>query len=105
MHRVVYEEHYGTIPDKHQVDHVRDRGCRYRHCIEPSHLEAIPQAENVRRQPNVIDQMARNRCPKGHEYTKENTMVRKRGSGTKRECRQCHRDRCRAYKAAKKVGW
>ena len=107
-HRVAYERAYGPIPESHQVDHVADRGCTHRHCVEPEHLEAVTQAENIRRQPNVVRQMAATHCPKGHEYTEANTYVRKRGNGVKRECLRCHYDRVNDYKrrrrAAKKVG-
>jgi len=31
------------------VDHVYERGCRYRACIEPTHLEIVTREENIRR--------------------------------------------------------
>lgn len=37
-------------------------------------------------------QVVKTHCPQGHEYTEENTWVRK----TSRVCRQCHRTRARA---------
>lgn len=87
-HRLAYELLVGPIPEGMDVDHVRERGCTERTCTNPDHLEVVTPAENRRRQPNVIDQMARTHCPKGHPYDEENTRMR----GNKRGCRQCDRD-------------
>lgn len=48
-HRIAYELAYGPVPDGLQVDHVKSRGCRHRHCVAPAHLEAVTQRENIRR--------------------------------------------------------
>lgn len=45
IHRVVYTFYKGRIPKDYQVDHL----CKNRICCRPDHLEAITQAENVRR--------------------------------------------------------
>lgn len=44
-HRVAYELINGEIPSGLVIDHL----CRTRHCINPDHLEAVTQKENVRR--------------------------------------------------------
>ena len=97
VHRAAYERANGPIPEGMEVDHVYERGCRHRDCIEPSHLEAVTHAENVSRQIATVTH-----CPKGHEYSEENTLLKKSGRGVVgRQCRECRRAEARAAKAAK----
>ena len=44
-HRVAYMLTIGPIPESLTIDHL----CRIRHCVNPSHLEAVPIGVNVRR--------------------------------------------------------
>ena len=44
-HRVSYELHYGHIPEGLVIDHL----CGTPLCVNPTHLEAVTQGENVRR--------------------------------------------------------
>ncbi len=44
-HRASYELHVGPIPEGMQLDHL----CRNPACVNPSHLEPVSAAENVRR--------------------------------------------------------
>jgi hypothetical protein len=44
-HRVSYELAYGPIGSGLVIDHL----CRNSRCVRPEHLEAVTQAENIRR--------------------------------------------------------
>ena len=46
-HRVIYRLHVGPIPEKYSIDHLCGRGASG--CVRPDHLEAVTQAENLRR--------------------------------------------------------
>ncbi|MFG2076909.1 HNH endonuclease signature motif containing protein [Nonomuraea maritima] len=76
-HRWAYEHFVGPIPEGYQVDHL----CRVRDCVNPTHLEAVTQEENLRRQAAAVTH-----CHEGHEYTEKNTRVTSYGT---RRCRTC----------------
>lgn len=48
-HRLAHIIFIGPIPDGHQVDHVRDKGCKSTACVNPAHLEAVTGDENMAR--------------------------------------------------------
>ncbi len=53
-HRYVYTVLVGEIPTGADgrsltLDHVRERGCLYRDCCNPAHLEPVTQTENSKR--------------------------------------------------------
>lgn len=92
-HRVAYELLVGPIPDGLEIDHVRDRGCRHRNCVNPAHLEAVTHAENMRR-------TAGTHCRRGHPFADGNVYQRLDGKG--RMCKACNalaQARWRARKA------
>lgn len=98
-HRVSYALACGQIPDGLQVDHVKAKGCRHRHCVAPEHLEAVTGAENNRRSGSLTAANARKtHCPAGHEYTPENTYANPTAG---RICRTCQRRQSAAYYARK----
>lgn len=45
VHRVMYINHYGFVPNKKQIDHK----CENRLCVNPEHLEMVTHKENQRR--------------------------------------------------------
>jgi hypothetical protein len=89
VHRVAYETLVGIVPVGLELDHL----CRNRACANPSHLEPVTRLENVRRGLNGPGSH-RTHCIHGHEYTPENTVIKKRGT---RECRACTRRYQREY--------
>lgn len=86
-HRVMYVLKNGAISSDLVIDHL----CGIRNCVNPDHLEAVPQAVNVSRAPTAVATLNAQKtcCPQGHEYTSENTTL----SSGRRKCRTCHRRR------------
>lgn len=84
-HRVAYTTLRGCIPDQMQLDHL----CRISACVNPGHMEPVPQLTNVHR--------GRKRdlythCPEGHEMTEQNTYrIPSTGGRTCRKCRAARR--------------
>lgn len=88
-HRVVYEEFVGPIPDGLDIDHVKERGCSLRHCMNPAHMEPVTSAENTRRGNGPAGVNARKTaCIHSHPFTPENTYLYPDGE---RACRECRR--------------
>lgn len=81
VYRVLYEEMVGPIPEGYQIDHVHKKGCRYRSCINPDHLEAVTPKVNTQRYHDL-----KKTCPKGHPKTSENIYITPNGA---RSCRRC----------------
>jgi len=60
VHRWIYKLVYGNIPDGLTIDHL----CRHRRCVNPKHLEAVTNSENLIRGAGPI--LARMRSMRKH---------------------------------------
>jgi hypothetical protein len=89
-HRYSYETLIGPVPDGLCLDHL----CRVKACVNPAHLEAVTQVENIRRTPRVNKfNTPATHCPSGHEWNAANTRIEQ---GRYKRCIVCDRDRHRA---------
>lgn len=97
-HRLSYEMLVGPIPEGLVIDHL----CRVTHCVNPDHLEAVTQRENIRRGVNpAAASMSKEHCTAGHEFTPENTYVPPKRPN-RRQCKACQRSRVHAHNQRKK---
>lgn len=83
-HRVSYTIANGEIASGLVIDHL----CRNTKCVNPAHLEAVSNVENVMRglsEPALNKQ--KTHCKRGHPLSGDN-ILSTRG---KRECRKCRR--------------
>jgi hypothetical protein len=96
-HRHAYETLVGPIPEGLTIEHE----CKNRGCVRPGpgHCVPLTRGENSLAGEGPAAQNARKtHCAAGHEFTAENTHIRKEGH---RECRACARDRARRYRSSK----
>lgn len=84
-HRLAYEILVGPIPEGAKGDHL----CRNRSCVNPDHIDPIPNRDNVLRGFGITAMHARQtHCKNGHEFTPENTFTKDNGGRGCRECRK-----------------
>jgi hypothetical protein len=77
IHRLSYILFYGSIPKSAEVImHL----CQVHCCWNPIHLKATTQQENI-----SYDHKLPICCPRGHEFTEENTYY----TGKQRRCKMC----------------
>jgi hypothetical protein len=93
-HRYAHEAVHGPLPEGVDLRNTCGKGACVVHWRPVPHGVLHPHsiaAENA----------SKTRCPKGHDYTPENTRLEVRPDGrVSRHCRACHRERARARRAA-----
>lgn len=97
VHRLAYVDLVGEIPASRPVlDHVRARGCIWRNCCFPGHLEAVTVRTNtLRRASFAAVNYLKTHCGRCNApYDLYNTY-NYRG---RRDCRRCIARRVREYK-------
>ena len=86
-HRLMYELEYGHIPFGKVIDHL----CNEKLCVNPEHLRVTTHRENILRSNGMGARWAkRTHCKYGHEFNKENTIIREHGA---RRCKICRKNR------------
>lgn len=105
-HRLSYEIHNGPIPANLVIDHLchgwdegcdLDQDCPHRRCVNPAHLEAVPDRVNILRGRGFAGNAARKtHCPANHPLAGENLLDSASGF---RICRTCKRDKERERRA------
>tara|TARA_R110002153_G_C12999657_1_gene464928 strand:- start:27 stop:557 length:531 start_codon:yes stop_codon:yes gene_type:complete len=83
-HRYSYSVFVGNLIEGLTIDHL----CSNRKCVNPSHLEQVTAAENIKRAFRKITH-----CKDGHELD----GVSKRGGHTNRFCKTCRDKRSAEY--------
>ena len=97
-HRLVYEVFNGPIHRDLEIDHL----CRFRSCVNPAHLEAVPRIENQRRGMTPAQVLGRRTtCNYGHPFDATNTVIRK--SNGQRMCKICRRREHREFRARRRA--
>lgn len=90
-HRIIYEFFVEIIPAELDSDHL----CRNRPCVNPAHIEPVPEIVNLLRGESLFAKNARKtHCIKGHPFSGDNLHIRKNGG---RHCRKCEAIRSLAF--------
>jgi hypothetical protein len=102
-HRYAYQLLVGPIPDGAQIDHVKARGCTFRDCVNPAHLEAVTPYENLMRSDGPPAQNKRMKlCKWGHSF---DIFFTGKNGRPRRACSICRRDQWRRANAKRPDRW
>jgi HNH endonuclease len=97
-HRVIYGWLFGGIEEDLVIDHFY---CDNPPCVNPYHLRACTQWENLKRSDCASAKFARREfCENGHDQSNPFNRI-KFNSDRGARCRICHNARVRRYRAIK----
>ena len=86
-HKAMWERFVGEVPDGHNIDHVKARGCIWRDCVHLVHLDCVPIAvNNLRSDSRSALNARKDECDWGHEFDLLNTRFLDDG---RRQCIAC----------------
>lgn len=86
-HRFAYEAFRCEIPKGLQIDHL----CRNRRCVNPFHMQAVTQRENILRGIGLPAENAKKtHCLRGHPFNESNTFLKRSRGRVQRICRTCN---------------
>jgi len=88
-HRLSFELFNGPLDLEKVIDHE----CMNKKCVNPGHLRQVTQKINCLENNGGFteENSKKTHCPKGHEYSEENTRWYIKGKRRSRSCRSCER--------------